>query len=182
MYPWYLCVLGDSTMNSQTSQSKLESKRKTKRVIVSLLAGLGVGLLFFVFAALVSLKALGSLGLTAEPLFYLLPLLPIGCVLPISLIVTGVFVIWLLKYSEARAMGQDQRKGRLFATGLGLLGFVVGLLVGIALFDSVDSSLSRLVDDGGFLLALFFPPLAGICLGGVFTAMGAIGLYLSRRQ
>ena len=69
-----------------------------------------------------------------------------------------------------------------FAAGSGLIGFIIGFILGFALFDEILSKLYSVVGEVSFVIALLFPPMAGICLGGLFATLGGIILILFRRR
>ncbi len=158
-------------MNIQESQTNQKSKGKTKRVIVSILVGLGGGLVVFILVSLLSFKNMAGMG--AEGLVYVIPLVLLGCVLPIALFITVMLAIWLYKISDSNR----KDKGRLIISGLGLLGFIIGFPVGMSSFDIYYSLFGH-----GSILVLFFPLLTGIFLGGLFAAIGGIVLYFSRNR
>lgn len=62
--------------------------------------------------------------------------------------------------------------------GSGFIGFIIGLCLGIALFDQVLSKLYSVVGEFSFWPALLFPPMAGICLGGLFAIIGGVIMVL----
>lgn len=77
---------------------------------------------------------------------------------------------------------KKSKKGCLKAAGLGLIGFIIGLLIGIALFDKALSALYSVVGEFSFWIALLFPPMAGICLSGLFAAIGGIVLVINQSR
>ncbi len=84
-------------------------------------------------------------------------------------------------------MNESEPRQFTFATGCliagaGLIGFIIGMILGIVMFDEMVSKLFRIVGDVSFIISLFCPPVAGICLGGLFTVLGGtVWLFLRRR-
>ena len=69
-----------------------------------------------------------------------------------------------------------------YHTGAGLIGFIIGLIVGLALFGAVLSKLYSIVGEVSFFIALLIPPTAGICLGSLFAVLGGIIFWLIQRR
>ncbi len=66
--------------------------------------------------------------------------------------------------------------------GLSVIGFIIGIGLGIAFLGPVFNKLHSVVGDFSVMLAFLFPPIAGIFCAGVFPMVaGVVLVFLGLR-